>query len=236
MLLNVVSVGMLILHRCYYLSSKNGDGRDDFEFSSTIDGQNEDQNGWNWLEYDLVWLKVAHILPNRSLAIAHLAGSVVLLVSRVLSSQGRLASPNSFFFTLIMLIAFIALLQLEFISYLSFIIFAISISLSNFLSSLFKLWKNRFDIKPNQDNSSKYGILLVHYSSMLFLFSKQASLEKKSPTMEDFLFGGFFALGFVYALTMLGIYSAYKKRWVLIGGKLKEKSSFNLIQQREINF
>jgi hypothetical protein len=232
MLLNVASVGMLILHRCYYLSSKNVDGRDNFEFSTTIDTQNEDQYGWNWLEYDLIWLKVAHILPNRSLAIAHLAGSLILLLSRILSNQGRFASPNFFFIKLILLIAFIATLQMEFISHLSFIIFAIIVSLFNFLSSFFILWKNRFDLNPTQDKSSKYGILLVHYSSMLFLFSEQTSLEKTQPTTEDFLFGGFFVLGFVYALTMLGIYSVYKKRWILIGGKLKEKSSFNLILQR----
>jgi hypothetical protein len=232
MLLNVVSAGMSILHRCYYLSGKGNDSGDDYEFSLSGEGENDDLNGWNWLEYDLVWLKIAHILPNRTLAIAHLAGSLIMLCSRLTSLPNRFASPNSFLLKLFLLIAFIASLQLGIIAHQTFISFAVSLSVFNFLISFFGLWKNRFDIKPSQDKSSKYGILLVHYSATLFFLSKQNSLEKRQLNLEDFLLGGFFVIGFVYSLAMLGIYSVYKKRWILIGGKLKEKASFNMIQQR----
>ena len=180
MLLNVVSIGMSILHRCYYLSTKSNDNGDDFEFSLAKEGENEDLNGWNWLEYDLVWLKIAHILPNRSLAISHLAGSLILLASRFTSLPSRFASPNSFLIKMILLIAFIALLQLDLISHSTFITFAVILSLFNFSSSFFSLWRNRFDIKPNQDRSSKYGILLIHYSATIFFFPSRVLWKRDS--------------------------------------------------------
>ena len=206
LMMKMMSVGMTVMHRLSLTTQLVKSGEDE-------EGEESRDTTWGWVLYDLAWLKVGLVQPLAMLVVAHALGVAILLSARILKAKEVDGKHIASMFGLALVMG---LLRMNVIGVEEYTAFVSAVSAVFLLLPVFT--SVRHAKRTGTETGATWAWQLVSYAALL------------ATGVRDVDFGAVLYVplvaGMVGAMVPLLINSIMRPRWVLIGGKLKEKSSF----------
>lgn len=207
--MKLIGIGMTVMHRMNIVMQK-AEEEDDHE------ERREQMEPWGWLLYDIAWIKVGLVQPLSFLVVAHAIGALLLLVGCVFVKKLQVCTLHVV--SMLSLVLLMSALRMNLIGAEGYETTVSALSMVFLLYPV--LLYVRHAKRMVKETGSKWAWQLVAYASFL-------AAGVKDPDCPVELCVAL-AAGVLSAAIPLVMHSIMRPRWILVGGKLKEKSSFTL--------